>query len=88
MQNEPRNVKLLKKEVVIMKCLCGNDTFYAYQVIKTMIVVDGKNNFVSNPMRENPFTKMHEEFMDVCEYESPCGPYVCTACGREYENIE
>ncbi|MCC2255549.1 hypothetical protein LKD70_14185 [Ruminococcus sp. CLA-AA-H200] len=58
------------------KCVCGNTTFYAHQVCRLDIVVDGDNEFVRNAFAT----------ADASIYDSgnPYGPYTCTSCNREY----
>ena len=58
-----------------MKCLkCGNDKFVAHQLVRMDIVVDENNNFL--------------EQGEIYDSETPYGPYTCTKCGKEYDNIK
>lgn len=56
-----------------MKCVCGNDRFYARQVCYHSITVDGNNFF--------------EDDYGVYGCLNPYGPYTCTECGREYDEL-
>lgn len=70
-----------------MKCKCGNEEFYAHQLCRLTVIVDGNKHFLSNPVRMNPDTGVLEEYWDIYDAETPYGPYECTACGREYDEI-
>ena len=71
-----------------MKCVCGNDQFYAHQIVRTDVIVNGNNVFESNPLSMNRDTGMVEEFFSIYDSEPPYGPYECTVCGREYEELK
>lgn len=61
-----------------MKCKCGHDKFYAYQVCRMDVIVDGDNNWEKNSPDDN----------SACyDSEAPYGPYCCTKCGEEYEEL-
>lgn len=62
------------------KCTCGNDKFYAHQACYLDVIVDGDNHFEDNAM------KTAEE--SVYESDDPYGPYTCTKCGKEYDEVE
>ncbi len=55
------------------KCECGNTHFRAHQVCHHDIVVDEDNHFVVDK--------------GVYDSKTPFGPYTCTECDREYEEI-
>jgi len=59
-------------------CECGNAEFYAHQVCHLDVVVNGNNDWQRNSPDDN----------SAC-YESgtPFGPYTCTKCGKEYDDI-
>ena len=56
-----------------MKCECGNNRFYAHQVCHHEVIVNGDNVFM--------------EDSEIYESELPFGPYRCTKCGKEYEEL-
>ena len=57
-----------------MKCKCGNDKFIAHQVVRMDVVVDENNNWI--------------ESKEAYDSETPYGPYTCTACGEEYDELK
>ena len=60
------------------KCECGNDQFYAHQVCHLDVKVDGDNMFLNNEPNDK----------SACyEAGTPFGPYTCTKCGKETEEI-
>ena len=63
-----------------MVCRCGNSSFFARQVIRTDIIVDDDNNFLQNTFCENE--------VSIYDSEAPYGPYTCTKCGKEYEELK
>jgi len=63
----------------VAKCKCGNDMFYAHQLVRVDVVVDEMGNFV-----ENLNSTMEASVYDA---ERPYGGFRCTECGTEYENI-
>ena len=58
----------------IKRCVCGNTRFIAHQVCYNHVIVDNDNYFVRN--------------IDIGEAENPYGPYTCTVCGAEYEELD
>ena len=56
------------------RCVCGNTRFIAHQVCYHDVIVDNDNNFARN--------------IDIGEAENPYGPYICTVCDAEYENLD
>ena len=65
------------------RCVCGGDEFLARQVAYTEVMVDSGNNFLSNaPNHEG-------ETDEVCilDANAPYGPYKCTDCGKEYDEL-
>lgn len=55
------------------RCSCGNTKFSAHQVCYHDVVVDSNNNFDRN--------------IAIYESENPYGPYYCTECGAEYDEL-
>ncbi len=65
-----------------MKCpKCGNDKFVGRQVCRVDIIVDGDNNFLDNLMSDK------ELVSSIYDSETPYGPYTCTECGEEIEEL-
>ncbi len=59
-----------------MKCpICGGNRFIAHQLVRMDIVVDGDNNFESNIEG------------GIYDSETPYGPYTCTNCGNEIDEL-
>jgi predicted RNA-binding Zn-ribbon protein involved in translation (DUF1610 family) len=57
---------------------CGNTEFYGHQKCRMNVVVDGDNNW----LRNSP------EDQSACyDSESPYGPFTCTQCGKEIEEL-
>lgn len=58
---------------------CDNGEFSAHQVCRVDIVVDRTNTFLANGGNG----------LEDSVYDSgtPYGPYVCTRCGKEYEEL-
>ena len=56
-----------------MKCKCGNGRFWAYQVCYHDVFVDEHGVF--------------EEDDGVYDSEAPYGPFICTACGADYDEL-
>lgn len=64
-----------------MKCKkCGNNLFYAKQIVKAYVTVDENGKFYSNLPGglENA----------LCAAKKPFGPYQCTRCGEMYDTLE
>jgi len=64
----------------MFKCpVCGNTKFVGHQVLRAEVIVDGNNNFESNL----------ECGLDAAIYDSsePYGPYTCTKCGKEVDEL-
>lgn len=57
-----------------MKCTCGCNKFIGHQLVRMDVVVDGNNNF--------------EEQLEIYDSEKPYGPYICTNCGKEYDELK
>ena len=65
-----------------MECThCGNKEFNAHQVCRMDVVVDGDNNWVSNPGGADSAASIYDS-------ENPFGPYTCTDCGKEYDELQ
>lgn len=63
-----------------MRCSCGNCYFFAHQTIRADIVVDETGKFL-----KNLDSGLETAIYDASE---PYGPFTCTACGKEYEELE
>lgn len=64
-----------------MKCsVCGNNLFFAHQLVRMDILCDGDGTFVSN-INENPAA-------DIYDAENPYGPFTCSICGAEYDELK
>ena len=64
-----------------MKCpICGNSEFAAHQQCYLDVIVDENNSFLRNA----------EETADASIYEAsePYGPYTCTKCGYEFDEVQ
>ena len=62
-----------------MICTCGNDRFYGHQIVRVDVIVDADGSFESNvtdPMENS-----------IYDAEKPYGPFTCTVCGREYDEL-
>ena len=64
-----------------MKCACGNDKFYAHQECRVDVVVDEDNTFLENLINDKDLGD------SVYDSGTPYGPYQCTECGKEHEEI-
>ncbi len=67
-----------------MICECGNDHFYAVQEITRLetVVVDENGDYV----RHGHHIEFHHPEEDDCiDAGRPCGPYICTKCGKVCE---
>ena len=60
--------------IIKRSCICGSTRFTATQVCRHDIIVDSYNNF-------------HRD-IGIGESENPNGPYRCTECGKEYEDLD
>ena len=63
-----------------MICACGNDHFYGHQIIRADVIVDADGSF-----EENITNRLEDSIYDA---ERPYGPFTCTSCGKEYEELE
>ena len=64
-----------------MKCKnCGNDRFIGHQIIRAEVIVDENGKFYDNL----------ECGLEAAIYDSerPYGPFTCTKCGSEYDELE
>lgn len=59
---------------ITRRCTCGNTRFSAHQRCYMDIIVDSNNDFIRN--------------VGIYESDRAYGPYSCTACGTEYEELE
>lgn len=65
------------------KCpYCGNDVFSAHQICHLDVLVDPDGKFLENDSADG--------FADTAIYEgeTPFGPYTCTHCGAEFEDLQ
>lgn len=53
---------------------CGGTRFYANQVQRCDVIVDGKNNWVENH--------------GCYDAEDPFGPYTCVQCGKKFDSLD
>jgi hypothetical protein len=64
-----------------MKCLkCGNTEYYAHQQVYVDVVVDENNNFIKNTGGTTEAS--------IYESNKPYGPYTCTKCRAQYEELK
>lgn len=62
-----------------MNCkVCGNDEFYAHQLVRMDIVCNGEGAFISG---------VHNSPLDIYDTGKPYGPFTCTLCGAEYDEL-
>ena len=62
-----------------MICTCGNDRFIGHQIIRADVIVSADGSFL-----ENVTDRLEDSIYDA---EKPYGPFTCTACGREYDEL-
>lgn len=62
-----------------MKCQCGNTRFIGHQLIRADVITDEHGEFAENL----------PQGLDASIYdaEAPYGPFTCTVCDREYEEL-
>ena len=60
---------------------CGCQSFYAHQVCRVDIVVDGHNTFLENIISDKELGN------SVYDSETPYGPYQCIECGKEFSEL-
>lgn len=58
---------------LVKRCKCGNDKFIGHQLVRMDVLVDADNHFLAQK--------------EIYDSETPYGPFSCTVCGAEYENI-
>jgi hypothetical protein len=56
-----------------MACECGNDKFTAHQVVYHDVTVDEHGTFIKDE--------------GIYESNTPYGPFTCTECDKEYEEL-
>ena len=61
-------------KAAIRKCRCGGTEFYAHQMTRHDILVDPTGIFL--------------EDRGIYDAEYPYGPFTCTLCGTEYDELE
>lgn len=59
---------------------CGSNRLYAHQVLRADIICDGEGAFEENPGGDLTGA--------VYDAEKPYGPFTCTGCGEEYDELE
>ena len=64
-------------------CKCGSGTFNATQVCYVDVIVDGENNFIRDLYGDDD----GRDEDPVYDAEDPYGPYTCTKCGAEYNEL-
>ncbi len=57
----------------MLVCECGGKEFYARQVATMDVITDGNGNWIKN--------------MEVSAADKPYGPFTCTKCEKEYEEL-
>ena len=62
-----------------MRCKCGNNRFYAHQLVRIDVIVDENGAYDSN-LYDNADTTIYDA-------EKPYGPFTCAACNREYDEL-
>lgn len=60
------------------RCSCGNPEFYAHQVCRMDIVCDGSGNWIKNTPSDDS---------SCYDADNPFGPFTCTKCRKEYEEL-
>lgn len=65
-----------------LKCDCGNEQFYANQVLHIDIVVDEDEEFIRNVDNDTSAGGVVPAIFSVGK---PSGPYVCTECSAIIE---
>lgn len=61
-------------------CSCGCSTFFGHQVVHMDIKVNGFGAFEENMTPDSPLS-------DIYYAGDPFGPFECTNCRAEYENL-
>lgn len=59
---------------------CHGTKFYAHQMCRLDIIVDGNNIFYSGTSSDTA--------SDIYDAETPYGPYTCVTCHTEYDTLE
>lgn len=63
-----------------MRCRhCNNNQFIGHQILRTDVLVDEEGNFADNLPGG---LESH-----VYDSEKPYGPFTCTKCGAEYDEL-
>jgi len=60
------------------RCSCGHGEFYAHQLCRMDIVCDGGGNWIRNTPSDDS---------SCYDAENPYGPFTCTKCRKEYEEL-
>ena len=63
-----------------MICACGNNRYFAHQILRADIIVDEDGRFDSN-IDGSPSS------VSIYDAEAPYGPFTCTKCKKEYEEL-
>ena len=67
-----------------MKCKCGNNQFFARQIVRVDVIVDGDGNFIDNAGKKR---KDGSRDCKVYDSENPFGPFKCTEFGYTIKQI-
>lgn len=62
-----------------MKCICGNNKFIGHQIIRADVIVSENGDF-----DDNLECGLESAVYDA---ERPYGPFICTICGAEYDEV-
>lgn len=60
--------------------ICGNDRFVGHQAVRLEVITDGEGDFMDN-MPEGAESAIYDS-------SSPYGPFTCTKCGEEYDELD
>ena len=61
-----------------MRCKCGNDKFYAHQLVYLEVIVDENGEFHSN---------LEDIAAAIYDSDRPYGQYTCTKCNAGYNSL-
>jgi len=67
--------------ILLIKCSCGNDEFKAHIGLTGDIIVNGQNNWIGQ-------CGGHTDNNSIYGSSKPFGPYICTVCKKEYDDLE
>ena len=72
-----------------MKCECGNNEFYSYALVTVtydLKVVTNEHGDYLDDAEAPPEFVGQDAFLDE-EMDVPKGPYICTECGKQYNQL-